>query len=248
MPDLGGALGATYNSSNGDVTLQLTNLHGDVTMTLPTNDPNTAVSVTATDEYGNPIAGTSSTRYRWLGGKERSAETPTGDILMGARLYNPANGRFLSTDPLPGGSANSYDYTAQDPVNKFDLDGRMIVCGDNRTGSQCSNATTPWYYEGRYSHITGWQPSFYSSMPGHIRAIFQTLEASFMGGVYIEEAYWRYDYHYSRYYRYYHGQVQHKTTNWRLYAEQPRLKVWINFFGDYTIAGYWDNGEWGPTD
>ncbi|MDX3453372.1 hypothetical protein PV396_15690 [Streptomyces sp. ME02-8801-2C] len=244
VPELGGALGATYSSTNGDVILQLTDLHGDVTMTLPTNDANTAVVVTATDEYGNSVAGAGSARYRWLGAKERSGETPTGDIMMGVRLYNPVNGRFLSTDPVPGGSANAYDYAAQDPVNKFDLDGNMIVCGDNRTGSQCSNATTPWYYEGRYTHITGWKPSFYSSMPAHVRAIFQTLEASFMAGVYVEGAYWRYDYHYSSYWRYYHGRVQHKTAHWELYADQPRLKVWINFFGDYTITGYWNDHEY----
>lgn len=31
--------------------------------------------------------------------------------------------RFLQTDPVKGGSANSYDYVYQDPINKFDLGG-----------------------------------------------------------------------------------------------------------------------------
>ncbi|MEV1070286.1 hypothetical protein, partial [Streptomyces sp. NPDC050263] len=35
-------------------------------MTLRTNDANTAVVVTATDEYGNSVAGACSARYRWL--------------------------------------------------------------------------------------------------------------------------------------------------------------------------------------
>lgn len=30
---------------------------------------------------------------------------------------------FLQTDPIAGGSANSYDYVNQDPINKFDLAG-----------------------------------------------------------------------------------------------------------------------------
>lgn len=34
--------------------------------------------------------------------------------------------RFLQTDPVAGGSANDYDYSGQDPVNQFDLDGRCV--------------------------------------------------------------------------------------------------------------------------
>ncbi|MFD8251002.1 hypothetical protein [Streptomyces werraensis] len=29
---------------------------------------------------------------------------------MAVRLYNPATGRFLSADPVPGASCNAYDY------------------------------------------------------------------------------------------------------------------------------------------
>lgn len=43
-------------------------------------------------------------RYGWLGGKQRSAETATGVIAMGARLYVPSVGRFLQPDPILGGS------------------------------------------------------------------------------------------------------------------------------------------------
>ncbi len=32
------------------------------------------------------------------------------------------SGVFLQTDPIPGGSANAYDYVYQDPINKLDLD------------------------------------------------------------------------------------------------------------------------------
>ena len=52
--------------------------------------------------------------------------------LWGVRRYNPNTGRFLQTDPIPGGSANNYDYAAQDPINKFDLDGRMLPGGTVR--------------------------------------------------------------------------------------------------------------------
>ncbi len=42
---------------------------------------------------------------------------------MGVRLYSTTTGRFLSTDPIQGGSANAYEYGAGDPVNKVDLTG-----------------------------------------------------------------------------------------------------------------------------
>jgi RHS repeat-associated protein len=76
------------------------------------------------DEFGNPMPGRASQRYGWLGGKYRSSEALAGVVLMGVRLYNPNTGRFLSVDPVEGGSCNSYDYACADPVNGTDLDGR----------------------------------------------------------------------------------------------------------------------------
>jgi RHS repeat-associated protein len=69
-------------------------------------------------------ATTTGPRYGWLGGKQRATDTgTTGLTLMGVRLYAPVLGRFLSTDPVYDGNANSYVYPG-DPINRFDLDGR----------------------------------------------------------------------------------------------------------------------------
>ena len=65
------------------------------------------------------------------------ATTLASCFLRGVRLYNPLTGRFLQTDPIPGGSANDYDYADQDPINKFDLDGRMCLFGHHKGHKGC---------------------------------------------------------------------------------------------------------------
>ncbi|WP_405816532.1 DNRLRE domain-containing protein [Streptomyces sp. NBC_01390] len=122
LEDLTGSLIAT-TSATGDAVLQLANLHGDIATQIPLVD-NTTPVVNTYDEYGNLLPGTDPTRYGWLGGKQRSTETPDNVTLMGVRLYDATTGRFLSVDPVPGGSANAYDYGYGDPLNHYDLDGR----------------------------------------------------------------------------------------------------------------------------
>jgi RHS repeat-associated protein len=124
-----GDLAATTTPSGG-IAVQLATLHGDVAQQIAlsdpnTIDPNTATVFLASDEYGNPAAGSGTARYGWLGAKERSTDTVGAALtLMGVRLYNPATGRFLSSDPIPGGNATAYDYCSADPINCYDLDGR----------------------------------------------------------------------------------------------------------------------------
>ncbi|WP_082372943.1 RHS repeat domain-containing protein [Nocardia sp. NRRL S-836] len=62
----------------------------------------------------------------WLGQHQRPYEHAGALALvqMGARPYLPLLGRFLSVDPIEGGSANDYDYVVADPLNKQDLDGK----------------------------------------------------------------------------------------------------------------------------
>ncbi|WP_219495494.1 DNRLRE domain-containing protein [Nonomuraea coxensis] len=124
---LTGGLAAIQHAS-GAVVFQLGNLHGDIVATV--DGSASASGVTAyfeQTEFGAQRTGNGHTpeRYGWLGSAQRASEDVGGLVLMGARLYNPADGRFLQTDPVPGASANAYDYCNADPVNCRDLDGRV---------------------------------------------------------------------------------------------------------------------------
>ncbi|MDX3458585.1 DNRLRE domain-containing protein [Streptomyces sp. ME02-8801-2C] len=117
VTDLATGLAAT-TSATGGTTLQLANIHGDIAVQLAMST--TAITALSYDEFGNA---TGSARYGWLGEAQRSSDAQSGIMLMGLRLYNSGTGRFLSVDPVLGGSANAYDYTNQDPVNQVDLAG-----------------------------------------------------------------------------------------------------------------------------
>ena len=115
----------TAASSTTSTSLQLIDIHGNVAATATPTGTGLAATFTY-DEFGN-ATNPNSLRYGWLGGKER-AQAGIGNLaLMGVRLYDPATGRFLQVDPVPGGSANDYDYAAQDPINGWDLSGTVPV-------------------------------------------------------------------------------------------------------------------------
>jgi RHS repeat-associated protein len=143
---IGGELAAVQESGK-EITLQLTNLHGDVSATAPIDPEATSLDETlGYDEFGNPTSG-SSGRYGWLGGKQRRTELPSGVVQMGARSYVPQIGRFISPDPVPGGSANAYDYANADPLDTFDLTGEAA----------CHIAEPGFSAKNRASHAGHWR-------------------------------------------------------------------------------------------
>jgi RHS repeat-associated protein len=121
--------------SDGTSQLELTNLHGDIVSTMPNATYAGLSNYSESTEFGRVRSTTPALDqpYAWLGGKQRSADTLDNLMLMGARLYNPVTGRFLSRDPIPGGNDNPYTYPP-DPVNRFDLSGQMTNPGGEAGG------------------------------------------------------------------------------------------------------------------
>jgi RHS repeat-associated protein len=119
-----GMLAATqagHGATSDGFTYQLCDLHGDVIGTV--NNGGTVTQMFKTDEFGVPSGTVPQDGHGWLGGKERRTQFASGAIAMGQRAYVPQIGRFLQVDPVPGGSANDYDYANQDPLNQLDLAG-----------------------------------------------------------------------------------------------------------------------------
>ncbi|MFJ6662047.1 RHS repeat-associated core domain-containing protein [Streptomyces sp. NPDC091377] len=107
----------------------MTSIHGDVALQLPLNSA-VAPTVIDSNETGASRTGKTAQRYGWFGSNQRSGETLTGIILMGARLYDPNTARFLQLDPVFGGNCNAYDFVCADPVNGTDLDSRCGAWGN----------------------------------------------------------------------------------------------------------------------
>lgn len=80
------------------------------------------------DPWGNPLAsvGSPDMQELYTGRWDKKHDFVSGLIEMGVRPYEPGIGRFLSVDPIEGGSCGSYDYVCQDPINLHDLDGKAI--------------------------------------------------------------------------------------------------------------------------
>jgi RHS repeat-associated protein len=122
---IAGGLAATIDQT-GTVVLQLANLHGDLVDTAADDPAATGpLGYTESTEYGAPRnPATAPEVYGWLGAKQRSTNDLAGLTLMGVRLYNPASGRFLSVDPVPGGNDNPYIYVTN-PNDQYDLNGQF---------------------------------------------------------------------------------------------------------------------------
>ena len=113
-------------TSGSTVSYQYLNGHGD--LAAEADNTGTRTNIYSYDPFGGPneTTPTNTTTKRWTGGYDKRLDTASNLIQMGARPYDPVLGRFVTTDPIEGGSLNAYDYSGQDPVNSFDLTGLMV--------------------------------------------------------------------------------------------------------------------------
>ena len=98
--------------------------HGD--LTAEANNAGTRTGSFRYDAFGTLLtaAGVGEATERFTGRWDKKLDTTSGLVEMGVRPYDPVLGRFMTVDPIEGGSCNTYDYACQDPVNAYDLDGR----------------------------------------------------------------------------------------------------------------------------
>ncbi len=94
-------------------------------------------------QYGSPATDVKYTGY------ELNQEGGLGLYHAGARLYDPAVGRFMQQDPLTGKYPgwSPYNYVLGNPVNYLDPDGRFVVRGGGRYLTRVTH--------GEYSFLRG---------------------------------------------------------------------------------------------
>ena len=125
---LSGADGLTVTYSgnrSSTASFDYADIHGNVVLYTDAAGSVTGGPFTY-DPFGIPTNSPAASPYGFVGKWQKLTDPLSGLIIMGARPYDASLGRFLSVDPVAGGSANDYDYVNQDPVNGFDLDGRCI--------------------------------------------------------------------------------------------------------------------------
>jgi RHS repeat-associated protein len=219
---------------------QLTNLHGDFVAAVNVPADSGIESYAETDEYGRPADGIcDQRRYGYIGTRQRPAGADTlGAItLMGARIYNPATGSFLTVDPVLGGNDTPYAYP-NDPVNRSDPSGMFAVAYSTHTRTSYSS----WAYR----VYNSWEAAFRGEWVGGFNGYLLDKyfgAATWMGTLikigmrarYVTKSYRQYGYHKGVW----STRMKYVTYEQTQPFAQYRAKIWLRWrYGKYPILTY----------
>ncbi len=133
-------------SSSSD-TYSLSDVHGDLITTTSTTGVASGLDNYAPYGALTPVSagalensGQTGSTLGAFGSSTKVTDTDatTPVVLLGARLYNPTEGRFASVDPIEGGCANPYVYVSGDPLDSNDLAGQAGCQKSPLASSFCS--------------------------------------------------------------------------------------------------------------
>lgn len=147
VPLIGGVTVTVPVAGLASSTWSYSNLQGDTTLTATdTGTPQGAPL--AFDPWGVPLPGSGpvgntppgSPSLAAFGAQGKLTDPNSHLISMGARPYNPVEGRFLAVDPIYGGCANAYTYVFGDPLNANDLSGSAGCTSKDSLSASCSSS------------------------------------------------------------------------------------------------------------
>ncbi|MFF8531684.1 DNRLRE domain-containing protein [Streptomyces sp. NPDC015532] len=221
---------AAVTGASGATVLQLADIAGNVTVQLPLDQSGTVVAQSF-DEFGNPESGAAPTSYGFRGATLRNSGTVSGDIVMGVRLYDPSTGRFLQTDPVPGGSANAYDYAGQDPLNQQDDSGTSSKCKCTSSNNYWRQTSVGHVHWGRWHDTySQWMKSWFKR--NAINAFNYIFAGYSFGSLRVKIVGMKTRYGYQNWYfrRCYRGRWQHEKETYYWYVAKGTVEITAIYF------------------